>query len=149
MHQNNHNYKIVWQKWVDPFGTDDIEDLEKNFKDIADYEDLYEEKNEEKIVDDKNTNGKYIRVIATPMGIIPFNDNTASSKIFNFWTGHTNFDITKQVLNTIEETAGVETLDIFTRYRFRISVGKVFEDSIVMREINERVYKYLESYDDK
>jgi hypothetical protein len=146
MHQNNHNYKIVWQKWADPFGADDIEDIDQYLKDSE-----YYEENEEtsKHDDGKNPLGKYVKVIATPMGIIPLNDNTASSKIFNFWTGHTNFDITKQILNTIEETSGVETLDIFTRYRFRISVGKVFEDSVVMREINDRVYKYLESYDDQ
>ena len=77
------------------------------------------------------------------MGIIPLNDNTASNKIFNFWTGHTNFNITGHVLKIIEETEGVETLDIFTRYRFRIAVGKAFEDSEVMRLINQQVYKEL------
>lgn len=146
MHQNNgHNYKIVWQKWVDPFGGDDIEDDNQEFLDDEDTEN----QNEESPSIEKTQNNKYIRVMATPMGIIPINENTASGKIFNFWLGHTNFDISKQILNTIEQTHGVETLDVFTRYRFRISVGKVFEDSKVMREINERVYKYLESDDDE
>jgi hypothetical protein len=57
--------------------------------------------------------------------------------------GHTNFDITRRVAETIEITEGVETLDIYTRYRFRISVGKAFEDSMVMRTINKNVYKEL------
>ena len=86
--------------------------------------------------------GKF-RAIATPMGIIPINESTASGKIFNFWVGHTNFDITNALALIIEETPGVETLDIFTRYRFRIGIGKAFHDSKVMRDINSRVYNYL------
>jgi hypothetical protein len=74
------------------------------------------------------------------MGIIPMNENTMSGKIFNFWMGHTNFNITKKIADIIEQTDGVETLDIFTRYRFRIGVGKAFDDSSVMRTINKRVY---------
>ena len=77
------------------------------------------------------------------MGIIPITENTASNKIFNFWLGHTNFDITKDIALLIEETTGVETLDIFTRYRFRISVGKAFDDSSVMRNINKKVYREI------
>lgn len=139
-------YKIVWQKWADPFGKDDIEDIENAIKELS-VEDNYLEESENKHIDKFDIQNDPIKVIATPMGIIPINDNTSSSKIFNFWLGHTNFDITKAVLNTIEKTEGVETLDIFTRYRFRISVGKVFDDSKVMREINDRVYEYLESND--
>jgi hypothetical protein len=78
------------------------------------------------------------------MGIIPINENTASGKIFNFWLGHTNFDITKKIFDIIEKTEGVETLDIFTRYRFRISVGKAFTDSVVMKDIQESAYEQLE-----
>ena len=83
------------------------------------------------------------------MGMIPMNEHTASGKIFNLWVGHTNFNITPGVANTIEETDGVETLDIFTRYRFRISAGKAFTDSVVMRSINTRVYNFLDTYDEK
>ena len=81
--------------------------------------------------------------MATPMGIIPMTENTASGKIFNFWVGHTNFDITKKVADMIEKTDGVETFDVFTRYRFRVGVGKAFSDSETMREINSRVYETL------
>ena len=43
----------------------------------------------------------------------------------------------------IEKTDGVETFDVFTRYRFRVGVGKAFSDSETMREINSRVYETL------
>lgn len=141
----NNMYLIAWQKWVDPFGRD--EDDKPYDPYLGDYETEKEE--EEEIKEEKPSILKSgIRVIATPMGIIPMNDDTVSSKIFNFWVGHTNFDITKKVSDLIEQTDGVETLDIFTRYRFRIAVGKVFDDSEVMRDINSRVYEILNKNDE-
>jgi len=143
---------IIWQKWADPFGDDDpldqlvdgldsdVPDEYSNFTDIE-HQDTEEEPGEKREIIKSRKN---IKVMATPMGIIPVTENTASGRIFNFWTGHTNFNITRRIVNLIEETDGVETLDIFTRYRFRISVGKAFDDSIVMRCINENVYSYLE-----
>jgi len=92
---------------------------------------------------------KKIKVIATPMGIVPINENTASGKIFNFWIGHTNFNITKYIADIIEKTDGVETLDIFTRYRFRIGIGKAFTDSRVMQHIQESIYSFMDTYDDQ
>ena len=153
-YSNNMNEKenlIIWQKWADPFGEDDpidqlfdgldasIADEYSNFTDI-DHQEIEEHKENKDIL----KNRKNIKVMATPMGIIPVTENTASGRIFNFWTGHTNFNITKKIVSLIEETNGVETLDIFTRYRFRISVGKAFDDSSVMRHINDNIYSYLE-----
>jgi hypothetical protein len=142
---------IIWQKWVDPFGEDEfpedvssLDDAEPEFyDDEANHTDSLDNnfKNKEPSM---HTLKRNIKVIATPMGIIPVTDNTASGKIFNFWLGHSNFNITTKIASIIEETDGVETLDIFTRYRFRISVGKAFNDSDVMRHINENVYGCLE-----
>ena len=129
---------IVWQKWSDPFGEDDIGDNDL----ILSHDD--DELNEESEYQSSNSpamNSKPMKAIATPMGIIPYTENTASSKIFNFWVGHTNFDINQSVADIIESTDGVEALDIFTRYRFRIAIGKIFDDAKVMKEINDQVYQ--------
>lgn len=134
---------IIWQKWIDPFGEDDISDIEEaESKYVEDEYDSYDNENGKK---SKPNIAKAMKVIATPMGIIPLNENTASGKIFNFWVGHTNFDITQAVCRIIEESHGVESLDIFTRYRFRISIGKAFNDSQVMTSIQNSVYNYLDS----
>jgi hypothetical protein len=137
---------IVWQKWVDPFGIDeedgDIRDPIYYDEDIENLQDI--ENDETQTIQDMSQKMRTtIKVMATPMGIIPINDNTASGKIFNFWIGHTNFNITKKIASIIEVSDGVETLDVFTRYRFRISVGKAFTDSEVMRNINSTIYKTL------
>lgn len=131
---------IIWQKWVDPFGDDSEEskwtDYDSENDDVE--PDVLEYPDQEK---DKQT--KSIKVIASPMGLIPYNEHTASGKIFNFWTGHTNFNITKAIIDTLEEIPGVETLDIFTRYRFRVGIGKCFDDASVMSNINEIIYDVI------
>ena len=131
---------------MDPFGSDDeeiLDQLEPEFYDEENNAIKTEGKAEE---DDEDRNSKKtssIRVMATPMGIIPITENTSSSKIFNFWMGHTNFSITHRVAEIIEEAEGVETLDVFTRYRFRIAIGKAFIDSSIMKNINDSVYEHL------
>lgn len=142
MDQNN---LIVWQKWIDPFGQDEEPTDFDPY--VGDYEDELEKDDNTSETDQKEyieqTNKKAIKVIATPMGIIPLNENTLSGKLFNFWMGHTNFDITPRIVDVIEKTKGVETLDVFTRYRFRIAVGKAFDDSEIMRNINKQIYNEL------
>jgi hypothetical protein len=138
------NNLIIWQKWLDPFGSDDP-DVDEFDPYTGNYTDSDAETDEEEDGHDEITKKKIkaVRAIATPMGIIPMNENTASGKLFNFWMGHTNFDISKKIAQTIERIHGVETLDIFTRYRFRISIGKAFDDSETMRNINKTIYSEL------
>lgn len=136
---------IVWQKWFDPLGEDDLDQME-GIKSATEPE-FYSEEDEEQLesVDEEEEFYKRpTKVIMTPMGIIPYTENTSSNKIFNFWVGHTNFNLNMPICRLIEDAEGIETLDIFTRYRFRIGVGKLFDDKTVMREINETVYTFLD-----
>lgn len=149
--------EIIWEKWVDPFtGYSSELDWVNHHEEYLDDEDIYDDtftedretevSEEEEIVDDpvevvKNNNKAH--VILSPMGMIPYNEYTASGKIFNFWVGHTNFSISRPIAELIERVDGVEILDIFTRYRFRIAVAKVFEDKAVMVGINREIYEYI------
>lgn len=137
----NEESLIIWQKWFDPFGEDDANELNANSVEESDDLDEDSEYNHSHIDHLK----KPMKAIATPMGIIPYTENTASSKIFNFWVGHTNFTITNSIVDIIENVDGVESLDIFTRYRFRIAIGKVFDDARVMKEINDQIYSHLDT----
>lgn len=147
---------IIWQKWQDPFGERDsdidIDNEYNNFFNEDNQDDQldtdFNENNIKNLYSDI-TNNKQIKVIATPMGIVPINENTASGKIFNFWIGHTNFNITKYIADIIEKTNGVETLDIFTRYRFRIGIGKAFVGSSVMKDIQESIYSFMDDNNDQ
>jgi hypothetical protein len=141
---------IVWEKWVDPFfgEEEDTFDQIDDEGEESNYEDediipgeIFDNMIKKEINQQKNTQ---IKVISTPMGIVPINEYTASSKIFNFWTGHTNFSITPNIANIIESVDGVETLDIFTRYRFRIAIGKIFNSGEVMNKVSSSIYSHLE-----
>jgi hypothetical protein len=127
---------VVWEKWIDPFGQA-LEEAK-----WTDYESQLEDLQDIEFVDDEEeVQARPIKAIATPMGIVPYNELTAPANLFNFWVGHTNFDITQKVVNLIEKTPGVEILDIFTRYRFRIGVGKCFSDRDTMKLINDKLYR--------
>lgn len=132
--------KIIWEKWVDPFGKDTEEAKWTDYNN--DLEDFQYHDNDDEDPDEKPSikmPSNPIRVIASPLGLIPYNEHTASSKIFNFWLGHTNFNISQKVKQIIEQIDGVEILDIFTRYRFRIAIGKCFEDAEVMNTITKEI----------
>tara|TARA_B100001939_G_C16647814_1_gene490472 strand:- start:89 stop:547 length:459 start_codon:yes stop_codon:yes gene_type:complete len=147
--------QIIWEKWYCPFGQDDPEaeavldesSLNKLLDDIANHDDDEEDLDNSALLPPmeqrlSKTFGAQ-KFMITPMGVMPVTDNTISTKIFNFWTGHTNFNISKTVANIIQRCDGVESLDVFTRYRFRISIGKVFKESEVMSDINKNVYRSL------
>jgi hypothetical protein len=143
---------ILWQKWENPYEvpTEEgrvLEDIptEELEPDISEwYSNEYEDATEN-VDDDQNlslfkTNTK---AILTPMGMIPINERTACTKTFKFWIGHTNFTLSEKCQNVIENTDGVEILDIFTRYRFRVAIGKAFQDRSVMQNIQTNLYEKL------
>lgn len=120
--------KIIWEKWTDPYNLNTDNNSDWSDDDADTYDSIKLEK----------TN-----VLLTTMGMIPFNEHTDCCKIFNFWIGHTNFPITIRISDIVQKIDGVETLDIFTRYRFRIAIGKAFDDSQIMRNINKKIYSEL------
>jgi hypothetical protein len=149
------NPLIVWQKWIDPFLGSHYEHTHETLDDMLEepsfINDMEEEKyadqeSQEESLENENNKKQAIKAIITPMGVIPLDEYSASSKIFNFWMGHTNFNISKKISNLIDETDGVETLDIFTRYRFRIGIGKLFKPSDVMSNISSNVIEFINKY---
>lgn len=120
------NPKIIWEKWTDPYGID--------HNDIVDYDQYI---NEDQEINTYKI--KHNHVLLTSMGMIPYNESTDCCKIFNFWIGHTNFNLSSRIAQIIQDVDGVETLDIFTRYRFRVSFGKAFIDRDIMNSINTTI----------
>jgi len=70
------------------------------------------------------------------------NDDDTSD---GFWTGHTNFSITEDIKDIVEHTEGVETLDVFTRYRMKVGIGKIFSSATVMNTITRNLTTYMQS----
>jgi len=145
---NNEEYQVVWEKWNDPYG-DGAEEEMSNDDDTSDgFNEL--EENGDIILNDledmkKSMLQKPLKIIMTPAGIVPITEYTTPSKIFNFWTGHTNFSITEDIKDIVEHTEGVETLDVFTRYRMKVGIGKIFSSATVMNTITRNLTTYMQS----
>ena len=58
---------------------------------------------------------------------------------FDCWVGHTNFNITKTIKDTLNAAEGVEILKVNSRYRFFIGVGKMFDFKDVRTNIEEKL----------
>jgi hypothetical protein len=74
-------------------------------------------------------------VVIGPIGLVPLNEANLPSSLFNFWMGYTTFELTDDLEDAIERVDGVETLDVFTRYRFRVAVGRAHDDKNVRAAI--------------
>jgi len=151
--------QILWEKWRDPFGQDgadsewpgahgtfQTDDIIRSAKEAShgetseeEYE-AEEEKWQQQDIEDANAemyrqhslqNQSTPQMMMTPIGLIPITEHTLAGKIFNFWTGHTSFRMNKTVEDILNNVPGVETLDTYTPYRFRIAVGKAFDSSEV------------------
>ena len=148
--------QIGWEKWVDPygenldevewpgaFGTFESDEMDEKIERIESGEVPDDEWNEDEYdLLEINPNSqrhkrpiKPMKILATPLGLIPMTEWTTPSKIFNFWVAHCNFRMTKRLQEILDTTDGVETLDIYTSYRWRIGVGKAFNSQMVKETI--------------
>lgn len=144
--------KIIWEPWIDPlchniekfYPKEVLEDDGKDKKEDGD--DLYQDDHPPIpfVLDDVVPNIKDIlkdqkikrRFLTHPAGLIPVMDHHYLANTFNLWVGHTNFDITNTVKTKIELVEGVETLEIYSRYRFRVAFGKCFDAAEVKSKIS-------------
>ncbi len=146
--KDENKHKIVCKKWIDPY-LFDLSDVEwPGYDDDNDNENVYDDGYSDSEENEDITHMGKMKVLATPMGLIPMTEHSTPSKVFNFWEGHTNFNITDGVKEIVNKTDGVETFDIFTRYRMRIGIGKIFKPKDVMYSINTSLNKYLQSKDE-
>tara|TARA_R100001244_G_scaffold91110_1_gene69035 strand:- start:3082 stop:3699 length:618 start_codon:yes stop_codon:yes gene_type:complete len=122
--------KIAWERWDEDVIEQEI--VEEFYSDQLDQED------EDGVVENAITFLEKIpSLVTTPMGMYQLHDKMNIMNQFDCWMGYTNFDITESVREVIEKTKGVELLNIMTRYRFFLGIGKLFDFSDVRREIEE------------
>jgi hypothetical protein len=82
-------------------------------------------------------------VIVGPSGVIPLRESNTPSEVFRFWIGHSNFKLSNSDIDKIKDVNGVEAINVFTRHRFRVAIGKAFDEQLVMVAIN-RLFKQKE-----
>lgn len=130
--------KFVWEPWHDPIDPEEVNQYDKlPFHDDDD--------------DYVKTGGPMVH---THFGFLVLNEHNKASNRFEFWVLHTNFDITGETERIIDVVPGVETLEVFTRYRMRIGfprsglfdvklVRKQIEETLIEADQEERVNKLI------
>jgi len=134
--------KIAWEKWRDPYlFEEELAELEEALSEMSEEDDeAYQDFSDElDNIAESFMPSKNMKILMTNFGVMPVGEGNSVSKSFNFWTGHTNFDISNSVSNNIQCVDGVEALDVYTRYRFRIAIGKMFKDRDVMFQIQKKL----------
>lgn len=115
--------RIGWEKWVDPLNFDvDLDDEDDDDEEENDYT----EREKKKYGHPSKARIRHMPVMQTRNGPMPMHEFTRPGYLYNFWVGHTNWPLTKKNQADLDRILGVESLDVFSPYRFRIAVGKMF-----------------------
>jgi hypothetical protein len=91
-----------------------------------------DKKDEDEDEDDDGGEGGYMLEFPMTRKII---ENIETSINFNCWFGHTNFDIRYSTVKKLKGIQGIELLEIKSRYRFLIGVGKAFDFPDVRKDL--------------
>ena len=145
MKRHKPKYIIMWQKWEDPL-TQIKNQMGRQIRsqNLNPTNEDWKGDNEENHFD---TPMHAIPIMSTPMGFLPTPIPDMSS--FNFFIGHTNFNITFNIWQILNNSPGVESLDIFSPYRFRMAIGKAFNESQVKISIATNIKRYLKTHEQK
>lgn len=128
--------EIKFEYFVDPLGSNLSEVGDRNAEEII--EDIRDDEDIDADIKEMLPRSKdNIKVLSTPFGLVSITESNQPAKYFELWLGYTNFDLTEEVIQKIEDVPGVESIEVFSRYRFRIMIGKLFKSSDVMTEITK------------
>lgn len=140
--------KIAWESWnvkQEEFFLNESKIPEEIFdEDIPDDDDM------ENISPANNIRANYsfleisnpARTVFTPFGPYFVESLFKPTDRWDCWLGYTNFTITSEISDIIEDIEGVEALKILGRYSFCIGVGKLFSISEVRKSIEEALCAY-------
>lgn len=137
--------KIVWEMLYDPLPEIDNSDLDEVDED--------DEEEGEHGFSETDGGPKLVfmgpnvpQIVPTPLGPAPLNDPLNPRRVYDFQVGHTNFALTLEDIEKIRNVAGVEII-LFTKYRFIIGCGKLFDVKSVKLAIQSELYGLPYVYD--
>ena len=58
---------------------------------------------------------------------------------FDCWMAYTNFNLTEKIKNQLDRIEGVELLKVYSRYRFLVGIGRMFDFKDVRRKIESKI----------
>jgi hypothetical protein len=119
--------KIGWQKYEDVIQTEMYSPIASMI-----LEELNPELDEMQEFEDEEGMGQAQESFLVPKN---FYETIALMSRFDCWIGHTNFNITTSIKDKLNEVDGIEVLNVISRYRFFIGIGKMFKFSEVRKDI--------------
>lgn len=111
----NETNEIMWESFHFDFSHEQKNIEESN----NEYDDGYDDEGEFQTLNLPS-------LMMTPFGPFRVDDTLNPFKHFKFWMGSTNFNITPTVRDVIAQIPGVEILQVLTRYKFIVGIGKLF-----------------------
>lgn len=129
--------RIGWQKYEDLIEKQISSPLIKTILHNMTQDDSHAPDNtdeEENDYDQTEVNHNEELSLVMPISRQLLDDITMSSN-FECWVGHTNFDITNTIKEKLDKIQGIEVLKIWSRYRFFIGIGKMFDFTEVRNNI--------------
>ncbi len=79
------------------------------------------------------------KVLYTPYGLFAAESMLKPSNRWDCWFCYTSFDITKTLLDKIEDIMGVESIKVLSRYTMFIGIGKLFNSTLVKLDIEDTI----------
>ena len=132
----NKAQKIGWQKYEDVLEARINSPLvDTLFSSIVDKLPEKEEEEDTEILYDPTEKEEPILL---NMGGDESNEITLAAS-FDCWLGHTNFNLTEEIKEVLNNVDGIEVLKICSRYRFFVGIGKMFEFSDVRESIEKDI----------
>ena len=135
------DFDVYWEKWIDAY-EQELEEEQQLLEQLTE-EELAELNISFEDLGEPYNKVSHVRSIMTPFGIMPLTEQSLASNHFKLWVGHSNFKILKSHVKIIGAVARVETVDILTPYRLRMSVAKLFVDRDVMSSVREALLNSL------
>jgi arsenate reductase-like glutaredoxin family protein len=143
--------KIGWQKYEDyiekqlscPMLQNILQSMFPTAEDlIEDNSDDSEDEDESYADEDEDKKSSLAMVIHKMLPLTPqIIDDISVLANFDCWIGHANFDITPKIRDQLNKIAGVEVLKIFSRYRFFVGIGQMFDFQNVRYDIEKIIIK--------
>ena len=119
---------VKWEKWTNPFGIPDNE---------------LDEYTDEEDVDDLDEDWQRPSPKAKPFvmfsnyGSIPLNFSSNPLRSYNWWVAYLSWPMTAEDYEGINNCLGVETLDYFSSYRFRIGIAKLCDEKATRKRVTD------------
>lgn len=153
--------KIAWEKFIPNYESNNISNIplprvnkteeETNEWNEEDEEDLDEDDQKPAgIMNLLNIEDLLIgRKVTTPFGEYEMDDDFSPYNMFDCWIGHTNFKITEEDFNILDnQIDGIGCLKVLSPYRFFIGIEKMFTFPAIRIQIQKDLCKNLDISDD-